>query len=71
MKMTPHVIPQIRKWPGIRVGILSLIDLKGDWTAREIQALLPPPKRSGNLNETLLRGSISTSSDGAPSSSLK
>ena len=52
----------IPKWPGIRVGILSLFDPKGAWTRQQIRNLMPPPKRGGSFNETLLRGSISTSS---------
>ena len=52
----------IPKWPGIRVGILSLFDLNGAWTIQQIRNLMPPPKQGGSFNEILLRGSISTSS---------
>ena len=58
----------IPKWPGIRVGILSLFDLKGAWTIQQIRNLMPHPKRGGSFNKILLRGSISTSSVKAYSS---
>lgn len=46
---------KIPKWPAIRVGILSLFDLKGEWTRRQIVDMMPPPKRRGSLNANVLR----------------
>ncbi|RUP77203.1 hypothetical protein D8M20_09305 [Corynebacterium propinquum] len=47
---------KIRNWPEIRIGILSLFDLKGEWTIRQMQKVMPAPKTGGNLNQTLTQG---------------
>ena len=63
--------PSVPKWPGIRVGVLSLFDLKGVWTEQQIRGMMPPAKTGGSLNETLLRGSTLMSSGITPSSSRR
>ena len=53
---TPTSLKAATKWQGIRLGILSLFDLKGAWTMRQSRKLMPPPRTRTSVTETLLNG---------------
>lgn len=63
--------PMNSRWAGIRIGILSLFDLRGAWTANQIRSMMPPPKKTGSFNDAFMRGATLASSPTSKSSSHK
>ena len=66
---TPTSLKAATKWQGIRLGILSLFDLKGAWTMRQTQKLMPPPRTRTSVTGTLLNGAQLVNSQKSPKSS--